>query len=162
MREVANRGIMSNKITFQVKLSEKIDINQIKSKLVSLEKKGLSVEIIHDEDDLLSARIGYPNKLKELEKKIMDIQRKRSKATDEILLTTYDDLIKSLKADIGVLDGGMEIYIVKDEPIKILKNLKQGKSVDVDIFKHYLDIYIKEIISNLFGNYQKSVSVYYE
>lgn len=130
LREIANKGIMSNTITFQVKLSKKVDISQIKSKLIGL---GLSVEIIHDINNVFSAKIGYPNKLVELEKKISEIQRKISKARDEILLKTYDDLIKSIKAEISVLDGGMEIRIFKDQPIKILKDYKQGEYEDVDI-----------------------------
>lgn len=143
---------MSNTITFQIKLSEKVGINQIKSKLISLEEKGLSVEIIHDEDDVLSARIEYPNKLAELEKKLTDIQRKRSEATDQILLRTYDDLVKSIEAEIDALEGGIEIYFDRDYLFKIIKISKQ-KTED-DIFKHYLSSYVREIISKLFSNKQ--------
>lgn len=140
--------MMSSALTFQIKLPEKVDINKIRSTLTNLKKKGLSIEIIHDENNVLSAKIEYPNKLVELKKELSNVQRKRSEAKDEILLRTYDDLVKSIEAEISALEGGIEISIIKDRSIKILKNFKQDKHVDVDIFKHYLDIYIKETISN--------------
>lgn len=142
---------MSSALTFQIKLPEKGNINKIRSKLTNLKKKGLSIEILHDENNVLSAKIEYPNKLAELETELSDMQRKRSKAKDEILFRTYDDLVKSIEAEIGALEGGIEISIIKDRTIKILKNFKQDKHVDVDIFKHYLDIYFEETITNLFG-----------
>lgn len=145
---------MSSTITFQVKLSDKIDIEQTKLKLHNLKKKGFSVDTIHDGENVLLARIAYPKKLDELEKKLTDINRRKANAKDEILLKTYDDLIKSIKAEINVLEGGIEISINQDQDqsFKILKNSKQDEAEDIDIFKHYLEVYTKEIISNLFGN----------
>lgn len=144
---------MNNSINFQVNLPEDVDIDEIKLKLLSFEKKGLGIEVDNDGDDVLSARITYPKKLSELKSKLTEIQRKKSNAKDDILLKTFDDLITSTKAEIEALEGGMEIILNKDNLFKIAKILKENTPKD-DIYKHYLSVYVKEIISNLFGDYK--------